>query len=92
MFKIEDFYLLKVDKKYLSFCDRKYRYQNEIKNLTEKDVRSFIEKNPVKQSVERYNYDEFGIPCVYKENEAASLLSRSIQPFGFKGYQMDEAG
>ena len=48
VFKIEDFYLLKVDKKYLSFCDRKYRYQNEIKNLTEKDVRSFIEKNPVK--------------------------------------------
>ena len=48
MFKIEDFYLLKVDKKYLSFCDRKYRYQNEIKNLTEKDVISFIEKIPVK--------------------------------------------
>ena len=42
--------------------------------------------------MERYNYDEFGIPCVYKENEAASLLSRSIQPFGFNGYQMDEAG
>ncbi len=44
------------------------------------------------QSVERYNYDEFGIPCVYKENEVSSLLSRSIQPFGFNGYQMDEAG
>ena len=35
------------------------------------------------QSIEQYNYDEFGIPCVYKENEAASLLSRSIQPFLF---------
>ena len=44
------------------------------------------------QSVERYNYDEFGIPCVYKENEVSGLLSRSIQPFGFNGYQMDEAG
>ena len=42
------------------------------------------------QSIEQYNYDEFGIPCFYKDNEVIGLLTRSIQPFGFNGYEMDE--
>ena len=37
------------------------------------------------QSIEQYNYDEFGIPCFYKDNEVIGLLTRSIQPFGFNG-------
>lgn len=44
------------------------------------------------QSIEQYNYDEFGIPCFYKDNEVIGLLTRSIQPFGFNGYEMDEVG
>ncbi len=44
------------------------------------------------QSIEQYNYDEFGIPCFYKDNEVMGLLTRSIQPFGFNGYEMDEVG
>ena len=44
------------------------------------------------QSIEQYYYDEFGIPCFYKDNEAIGLLTRSIQPFGFNGYEMDEVG
>ena len=34
------------------------------------------------QSIEQYNYDEFGIPCFYKDNEVIGLLTRSIQPLG----------
>ena len=33
-----------------------------------------------------------GIPCFYKDNEVIGLLTRSIQPFGFNGYEMDEVG
>ena len=44
------------------------------------------------QSIERYAYDEFGMPCVYRENKVSGLFAGSAQPFGFNGYQMDEAG
>ena len=44
------------------------------------------------QSIERYAYDEFGMPCVYRENKVSGLFVGSAQPFGFNGYQMDEAG
>ncbi len=27
------------------------------------------------QSIERYAYDEFGMPCVYRENKVSGLLS-----------------
>ena len=37
------------------------------------------------QSIERYAYDEFGMPCVYRENKVSGLFVGSAKPFGFNG-------